>query len=256
MTDVPPLVLTISGHDPTGGAGIQADIETIVHHRCHPCSVITALTAQDSKNVRQVFPQSPDNFQYQLDTLLADLSFQAIKIGMLGSAEIAKVIAHRLSSLPEVPVVLDPVLKAGGGANLCDGRLMDALLKDLIPRVTLLTPNFQEARLLGQYDGMDDCAKMLLEKGCRAVLITGGDEETPSVQNYLYDGQARQTYTWKRLAEGAHGSGCTLASAIAALIAQGLDLTRAVEQAQQYTWNSLCHAFRPGHGQQFPRRLR
>ncbi len=186
---------------------------------------------------------------------MADISFQAIKIGLLGSAEITTIIADRLSSLPEVPVVLDPVLKAGGGANLYDGRLMDALVNSLLPRVTLLTPNFQEARLLGQYDSMDDCAKMLLEKGCRGVLITGGDEETPSVQNYLYDGQTCQIYTWKRLTEGAHGSGCTLASAIAALIAQGLDLTQAVEQAQQYTWNSLCHAFRPGHGQKFPRRL-
>ena len=250
----PPCVLTISGHDPTGGAGIQADIETIVHHRCHPCSVITALTAQDSKNVAQVFPQRPEHFQCQLDTLLADISFQAIKIGMLGSAEIASMVADRLSSLPEVPIVLDPVLKAGGGTNLANDKLLETLINHLLPLTTILTPNLQEARRLVNSDQIEQCAQTLLTKGCQSILITSGDEETLQVENIFYDEENCQTYTWERLPEGAHGSGCTLASAIAALLARGMKLQQAVEQAQQYTWETLRHSFRPGHGQLFPRR--
>lgn len=250
----PIAVLTLSGHDPTGGAGIQADIETIIRFGCHPCSVITALTAQDSNNIVNVYPQNTDDFQKQLDILAADIPVRAIKIGLLGSPGIGRAIASFLLKTPSTPVILDPILRAGGGKSLADPDLIGVITQQLLPWVTVLTPNTQEARWLTGENDPDRCAQRLLELGCRSVLITGGHAPTPNIENRYYSGQSMMTFTQPRLPQGAHGSGCTLAAAIAANLALQKSLQKAVEIAQEYTWQTVKHAYRLGGGQRFPNR--
>lgn len=248
-------VLTLSGHDPTGGAGIQADIEAILSHGCHPLSLITCLTAQDTQDVVEIFPQSADALAEQLEVLFADIPVRAVKIGLLGSVEIAKVVASALRRHQPEVVVLDPVLYTGSGKSLASDSLIQTLWEELLPITTVLTPNYREAQRLTDQQETTACAEALLESGCRAVLITGGDAPTPLIYNTLYHANGRKTFTWERLPHGAHGSGCTLASALTALLAKGLPLEEAARKAQQYTWNAIKHGFRLGHGQCLPQRM-
>lgn len=251
-----PVVLCFSGHDPSGGAGVQADIETLVSHRCHAASVITALTEQDTRNVKKLIPQRPDDIISQAGTLLADLPVKAIKIGLIGHHDTAAAIAAVLARHPRIPVVLDPVLAAGGGAELSTDRLIAAVTDQLLPRTSVLTPNSMEARRLTGLTDLHDCGLALLDKGCEYVLITGTHETSPAVSNQLFhDGRLLETFTWDRLPDSYHGSGCTLASAVAALVAQGLAPFQAVMEAQEYTWNALQTAYRPGQGQHNPNRF-
>jgi hydroxymethylpyrimidine/phosphomethylpyrimidine kinase len=245
-------VLTISGHDPTGGAGIQADIEAISRQGCFPLSLITCLTAQDTHEVKKIFPQAPNALLEQLEVLLDDIPVKAVKVGLLGSAEIAKAIAFALHKYPPEVLVLDPVLASGGGKPLADEALIQTLREELLPLTTVLTPNCLEAKRLSGKQQMSACAEILLEAGCKAVLITGGDEPTPLIYNTLYHAQGRKTFVWERVPHGAHGSGCTLASALAALLAQGLPLEEAAQKAQAYTWNAIKHGVKLGHGQPLP----
>jgi hydroxymethylpyrimidine/phosphomethylpyrimidine kinase len=251
-----PVVLSFSGHDPSGGAGVQADIEALVSLRCHAASVITALTEQDTRNVKKLIPQSPEAIVSQANTLLSDLPVKAFKIGLIGHHETAAAIHEILKQHPHIPVVLDPVLAAGGGAELSNDRLIAAIIDLLLPCTTVLTPNSEEARKLTRLTDLNDCGLALLEKGCDYVLITGSHEDTPSVSNQLFhDRRSWETYNWDRLPFSYHGSGCTLASSIAALIAHGLEPLQAVTEAQEYTWNSLAAAYQPGQGQHIPNRF-
>ncbi len=251
-----PAVLCFSGHDPSGGAGVQADIETLVSHRCHAASIITALTEQDTCNVKKLLPQSPADIISQANTILADLDIKAFKIGLIGHHDTAKAIHAILQAHPQIPVVLDPVLAAGGGAAMADRPLIDAITTLLLPCTTLLTPNSHEARKLTGRADLDLCGLDLLDKGCRFVLITGTHEATSAVSNRLYhDRRCLETYHWDRLPENYHGSGCTLAASIAGLLAQGLTPVQAASEAQEYTWNALYHGYRPGKGQHNPDRL-
>jgi len=256
MTQHRPVVLSFSGHDPSGGAGIQADIETLVSHQCHSASVITALTEQDSRNVKKLIPQSSENIINQANTVLDDFHVNAFKIGLIGHYETAIAIYAILKQHPHIPVILDPVLAAGGGADMANDRLIATIADLLLPCTTVLTPNSEEARKLSGFDGLDECGLALLEKGCDYVLITGTHETVPAVNNQLFhDGRCWETYTWDRLPESYHGSGCTLAASIAALMAHGLEPVQAVMEAQEYTWNSLNSAYRPGKGQYNPNRF-
>ena len=251
-----PVVVCFSGHDPSGGAGVQADIETLVSHHCHSASVITALTEQDSRNVKKLFPQSPENIISQANTLLADLPVNAFKIGLIGHHESAAAIHEILKQHPHIPVVLDPVLAAGGGTELSSQQLIDTLIDLLLPCTTVLTPNSEEARQLAGLADLEQCGLTLLDKGCEYVLITGTHETTPAVSNQLFhDHRCLESFTWNRLPASYHGSGCTLAAAIAALIAHGLEPFQAVMEAQEYTWNALNAAYRPGQGQHNPNRI-
>ncbi|MDD1622099.1 MAG: hydroxymethylpyrimidine/phosphomethylpyrimidine kinase [Methylococcaceae bacterium] len=251
-----PVVLCFSGHDPSGGAGIQADIETIISHQCHAASVITALTEQDSHNVKKLIPQRPGDIISQAETLLADFSVAAIKIGLIGHHETAKAIQQILRDHPAIPVVLDPVLAAGGGTALADRQLLDAIIEGLLPLTTVLTPNSQEARQLANQDDLADCGRSLQAKGAEFVLITGTHETSDLVHNRLFMPEGKtETFNWERLPHSYHGSGCTLASAIAALLAQGLDAFTAITEAQEFTWQSLAAAYKPGQGQYNPDRL-
>jgi len=251
-----PTVLCFSGHDPSGGAGIQADIETLISHHCHAASVITVLTEQNSRNVSKLIPQNPDQFLAQTHTLLADLTVHAFKIGLIGDHKIAAAIQSVLKQFPTIPVILDPVLAAGGGTTLASDQLIDSIIELLLPCTTVLTPNSVEARTLAKESNLSACGQRLLDHGCDYVLITGTHEDTPTVSNQLFHDQScLETYTWDRLPNSYHGSGCTLASSIAGLLAHGLNPVQAVAEAQEYTWNALNNAYQPGLGQHNPDRL-
>ncbi len=251
-----PIVLSFSGHDPCGGAGVQADIETIRSHHCHSCSVITALTEQDSHNVKQIIPQAAENIVRQAQTVLADLPVAVIKIGLIGHADTALAIVQILQQYPHIPVVLDPILAAGGGKALADEHLTDIIAQQLTPLTTVLTPNSLEARRLSGRQSLAECGAALLTQGAKHVLITGAHEDSAQVQNHLYNADGTtQTYHWDRLPGHYHGSGCTLASAVAALLALGLDAETAIHEAQDFTWQALEVAYRTGSGQLNPNRL-
>ncbi|MGD0960272.1 MAG: hydroxymethylpyrimidine/phosphomethylpyrimidine kinase [Methylomonas sp.] len=256
MSSRPPIVLCFSGHDPSGGAGIQADIETIASLQCHCCNVITALTEQNSRTVKKIIPQKPEHIRQQAETLLADFNIAAIKIGLIGHIDTLMVIQEILRMCPEKPVVLDPVLAAGSGDSMAGEEVKKALVELLLPHTQVLTPNSLEARQLAGKSNLAECGRFLQAKGADFVLITGTHETSEQVENRLFmpDGET-ETFYWERLPESYHGSGCTLASAIAALLAQGLDTFTAVSEAQDYTWQTLVNAYQPGTGQYNPRRL-
>ena len=258
---LPPIVLAFAATDPSGGAGLQADVMTLASMGCHPLSVVTAITIQDTMGVEEVMALEAEWVADQARCVLEDMPVAAFKIGLLGSSENISAIAEVVSDYPEIPLVLDPVLASGRGDELVTEEMISALRELLIPQTTILTPNSIEARRLTQEDGEDEldlaeCARRLLAMGCEYVLITGTHENTPLVVNTLYgqDGVVR-TDSWERLPGSYHGSGCTLASAIAATIANGLSISDAVKDAQEYTWQTLKAAFRPGMGQHIPDRF-
>jgi len=252
-----PVVMVFSGADPSGGAGVQADIETLASMGCHAAPIITAITIQDTLDVYRYEPLDSTIVIEQARAVLEDMPIAAIKIGMLGSIEIVEVLHTLLIDYPEIPVVLDPVVAAGGGGMLADDEILDAMVSLLFPMVTVLTPNSQEARAFApEADNLDACAQELQEHGCEYVLITGTHENTPNVINSLYSDQnLTETYQWDRLPEQYHGSGCTLAVAIAGLLSQGIEPITAIQEAQEYVWESLKHAYRIGMGQLIPNRL-
>ena len=252
-----PIVMTFSGHDPSGGAGIQADIESLTSLGCRAAPVITALTIQDTRDVLESSPLDAEQVTAQARAVLADLPVAAFKIGMLGSAENAAAIHAIVQDYPDLPLVLDPVLASGRGTALGTAGLLEAMRSLLIPCTTLLTPNSLETRALAAQDGsLDDCALALLELGADYVLVTGTHEASTHVINSLYhEHQLLETFTWERLPHSYHGSGCTLAAATAGLLAHGLDPFQAVHEAQEFTWNALQQGDCPGKGQYLPDRL-
>jgi len=252
-----PSVLVFAGHDPSGGAGIQADIESIIANGCRCVSVITALTAQNTARFNQFYPQKKSRFREQAELILADISVHACKIGLIGSIKLTQEICNILDSLTDgIPVVLDPVLVTGTGKSIADNPLIIALKKYLFRYTTVLTPNTVEARLLTGQDDIYKAAEKLLKWGCRSVLITGADEKTSKVKNILF-GQNFATvhYDWERLPGVYHGSGCTLSSSIAAQLALGSDIITAVNNAQEFTWQSLKHGYQVGSKQKHPNRF-
>ena len=258
---LPPIVLTFAATDPSGGAGLQADVMTLASMGCHPLSVVTAATIQDTMGVEEVMALDAEWVADQARCVLEDMPVTAFKIGVVGSIENITAIAEVVSDYPEIPLVLDPVLASGRGDELASDEMISALRELLVPQTTIITPNSIEARRLVQEEGEDDielaeCARRLLAIGCEYVLITGTHENTPQVINTLYgqDGVVRSD-SWERLPGSYHGSGCTLASALAANLARGLDIGDAVYEAQDYTWQALANAFRPGMGQFLPDRL-
>lgn len=259
MSSPLPAVLSFAASDPTGGAGLQADLLTIASLGCHPLSVLTGLTVQDTHGVESLFAIEPAQVERQARRVLDDIPVAAFKLGVLGSAGNAQVIAGIVAEHPAIPVVLDPVLASGRGDPLTDAESIKVLCGALLPRTTVLTPNSLEARrLVGAAPDADlrDCARQLTALGCKYVLLTGTHEQGTEVVNALYgaSGLVRED-RWQRLPGSYHGSGCTLASALAALLARGLALEQAVRESQEYTWKSLAAGFSPGHGQAIPDRF-
>lgn len=251
-----PVVLCIGGHDPSGGAGILADAESVLAASAFPVTVVTALTDQDTCGLRGIWPQPPEQLDAQCRRMIADSVPRAIKLGLLASSGIVRALGRILDDSPALPVVLDPVLATGAGQHLVDAALLNQLRKHLLHRCSLLTPNLPEARTLTDGQSPDDCAARLLGAGVPWVLITGTHDNTDQVTNRLYGAHGdRHAWDWPRLPGDYHGSGCTLASAIAARLAWGMAMEDAVASAQSYAWESLEQAFRTGRCQLTPNRL-
>ncbi|MEO1766462.1 bifunctional hydroxymethylpyrimidine kinase/phosphomethylpyrimidine kinase [Thiobacter aerophilum] len=259
----PPMVLTFAASDPTSGAGIQADILTLAAMGCHPLTALTAVTVQDTAGVDALLPLDAEWVADQARAVLEDMPVAAFKIGLVGSVENIAAIAEVVSDYPDIPLILDPVLASGRGDELVTEDMIAALLDMLVSQTTVLTPNSLEARRLASDEANEDdqpsleeCAARLIAMGCEYVLITGTHEPGPEVVNTLYgESGVLARDRWPRLPGSYHGSGCTLASAIAAAIAQGADIVSAVRDAQEFTWYSLKQGFRPGMGQYLPDRL-
>lgn len=252
-----PVVLCLSGHDPSGGAGLQADIESLLAQGCHAAPAITALTVQNTVDVIDFRVLHRAWVLAQAQAVMADSPIAAIKLGMLGSLEMVDTVAELILANPGVAVVCDPVLRAGGGGRLGKDEVGYAIRERILPLATITTPNLPEARILAELpDGnAEACAERLLQH-CAHVLITGGHGDEQEIHNRLYGRNGlRETRTCQRLPGSYHGSGCTLASALAGRLALGETLPSAVRSALDYTWRTLRDAERLGQGQYVPRRL-
>lgn len=236
-----PIVLSIAGSDPSGGAGIQADLKTFSALGAYGGAVMTALTAQNTRGVTGIHNVPPDFVALQIDTVFADLRVDAVKIGMISTAEIARAVADSLRRANARNVVLDPVMIAKSGHALLDPTAVAALRDELVPLATVVTPNLPEAGVLldadmpGTLDEMRDAVRALHRLGPSYVYLKGGHlggEESPDL---LYDGRTTIELSARRVrTANTHGTGCTLSSAIAALIPQRADVRSAVEDAKAY----------------------
>jgi hydroxymethylpyrimidine/phosphomethylpyrimidine kinase len=251
-----PNVMCFSGLDPTGGAGLQADIETLFSTGCHTLPVATALTVQNTQNATSIAPTDPTLLIQQARTVLEDIPVHCFKIGLTGSVATIEVLHTLLRDYPDIPVVVDPVVRAGGGYRFGAQDVVEAIRSLLLPLTTVLTPNTEEIMLLAPTaDSVEASANELLETGCQHILVTGTHAATPDVVNKFFSSHENLTYfTWPRLEHSYHGSGCTLAASLAGCLAHGLDLREAIQQAQRFTWESLNHGTRIGFGQHIPNR--
>lgn len=252
-----PSVLVFAGSDPSGGAGIQADIQAVFAMGAHPLSVITALTVQDNDRVHLVHPVAANLVQQQAQALINKIDIAAVKIGVVGNRANAEAIADTLRQLrkskPHVPVVLDPVLASGHGDHLSEDNPVQSMAI-LMPMATLVTPNLPEAEKLCEGERRLEAQVDKLLFQCPNVLIKGGHADGPDVVNRWHSHTGQRTWTWPRLEGGFHGSGCTLASAIAALLAHGKPMMEAIESAQAYCQHALMSAYAIAEGQRIPDR--
>lgn len=244
-----PIALTIAGSDSGGGAGIQADLKTFAALGVYGCSAIASLTAQNTKGVQGVLPIPPAFVQAQIQSVLSDINVGAIKTGMLATADIIDAVADSLKYYAHIPLVLDPVMVATSGDRLLAEDAIKTLIEKLIPRATILTPNLLEAAALlnkpvaKSIDEMKEQAKLLLTMGTQSVLLKGGHGEGEQATDLLLTSDGFELFSAARIAtKNTHGTGCTLASAIAAGLAKKLSLRDAVEQAKHYLHNALLHS--------------
>lgn len=250
-----PHVLIISGLDPSGGAGIQADIQAVTALGCHPLPVLSCLTVQDTRNVYNSVATDPDFVRQQLECVAADIPIHAIKTGALGNADVVDVLVEFLASHPEIPLISDPVIKAAGGGDLADDALIVRMRERLFIHAEMVTPNSVELALLGEDDDEHRAATNLLNAGCRSVLATGGHGQGEDIINTLYlRDQEPGLFRVERIGGEYHGTGCTLAAAIAAGRASGLPARSAITQAQNYVLGAIRHALKVGNGQPVPDR--
>lgn len=252
-------VLSIAGSDPSGGAGIQADLKAFAARGCYGMAALTALTAQNTQGVSGVHLVPPDFVAAQIASVFADIRVDAVKIGMIATAPIARAVAEALSPYRDLVIVLDPVMVAKGGATLLDPGAATALRESLVPRATLLTPNLPEAAaLLGtdpatNRDAMRAQADALLALGCGAVLLKGGHLVGPESPDLLVWAGGAQWFEAPRVATAnTHGTGCTLSAALAAELANGATLSAAVTAAKAYLFGAIAEAGQldvgSGHG--------
>lgn len=250
----PPCVLTIAGSDSGGGAGIQADLHTFAAFATHGLSAITAITAQNTCAVEALHMVPTHMLRAQLDALFEDFPITAVKTGMLGTAAIARVLAAALDTHRPPYVVLDPVLIATTGGKLSRAGLTPAVRRHLLPRATVVTPNIPEAEdLVGMTiddrEAMRTAAQRLRELGAPAVLLKGGHLPAGSeVHDLLLDGEREYWFSNERIDAEGHGTGCTLASALAANLALGKTLPEATGIAIDYVHRALSHGYKPGKG--------
>jgi hydroxymethylpyrimidine/phosphomethylpyrimidine kinase len=235
-----PRALTIAGSDPSGGAGIQADLKTFTVFRVYGMTAITALTVQNTRGVSGIHALPAEFVRQQVDAVVSDIGVDATKTGMLPSAEIVRTVAAAVREHRLAPLVVDPVMIASSGAALCDADARTALRRELIPLATLLTPNTHEATALTgvairSIDDMRAAARALIDGGARAVLVKGGHLEGGDAVDILDDGhEVRELRALRLRTPHTHGTGCQLSAAITASLAMGLPLLAAVERAKQF----------------------
>lgn len=244
-----PVALTVAGSDSGAGAGIQADLKTFAALGVYGCSTITCLTAQNTQGVQDLHPVPAAFVEAQMRSVLSDMPVAVIKTGMLANSEIIHALAVTYDCCYPVPLVVDPVMVATSGDPLLAKDAVSALIEELLPRASLITPNLQEAAaLLGEQPAqniseMRSQAERLMALGAQAVLIKGGHGESGEVTDLLISPAGVETFTKPRIdTRNTHGTGCTLASAIAAGLAQGLVLPQAVSQARDFLQGALMAA--------------
>ncbi|MFY9554555.1 MAG: bifunctional hydroxymethylpyrimidine kinase/phosphomethylpyrimidine kinase [Blastocatellia bacterium] len=257
-----PVVMTIAGFDPSGGAGVLADVKTISAFECYGVAVLTSLTFQNTQQVFGLVHQTADSVGQQIDLLFDDFQIAAIKTGMLPTAEIIRTVADVIKARP-VPLVVDPVWKSTSGFALVDEQATEALTKSLFPLASLVTPNLAEARQLTGFevrtlDEMERAARVIMRLGSRAVLITGGDGVSDIANDVLIDAQGLEVFSTQRIySKGTHGTGCTFASAVTCLLALGFSVRESIPIAKKYISQAILGAPHLGHGQgpvnHFPR---
>lgn len=245
------VVLIIAGSDSSGGAGIQADIKAAAAFGVHAATAITAITAQNSEAVEAIYALEAEQVRAQIRAVAGSLRVDAIKLGMLANADIIRAVADELAASQVRHVVMDPVLYATSGGSLFSGNARELLLETLLPRVTVLTPNLEEAAALldcdvaPDHDAMEQQAQALLELGPQAVLLKGGHASGNLAVDYLATNEGVQTFAAPRVdSKHTHGSGCTLSTAIAAGLAQGLSLKQAVAAAKTHIQGAIANAAR------------
>jgi hydroxymethylpyrimidine/phosphomethylpyrimidine kinase len=243
-----PVVLTIAGTDPSGGAGIQADLKTFSALGCYGMSVITALVAQNTQGVRAIHSVPPSFVNEQLIAVMEDIRPDAIKIGMVHTPELVEVIAATLKQYPDIPVVFDPVMIATSGHRLIEEPTVEAIIKQLFPLAAIITPNMDEASFLinekiETVDDMKAAGEKIMKLGCNSVLLKGGHLKSEKLTSLLFDETGlAATYESDRIeTKNVHGSGCTLSSAIAAYIARGEKPPAAVSLAQEFINGAIFH---------------
>jgi hydroxymethylpyrimidine/phosphomethylpyrimidine kinase len=252
MSQTPPRVLAIAGSDSGGGAGIQADLKTMLALGVHGMTVICAVTAQNSLGVQGYWELPAEAISAQLDSVLGDIGAQAIKTGMLASAEIVRTVGARLSDV-DAPLVIDPVAVSKHGDPLLSEGTLDALTSELLPLATVVTPNLLEAQLLTgttitDEKDMLEAARQLASRGPRWVLVKGGHLPGNPVDLLFGDGRVIRFHGHRINSRHTHGTGCTLASAIASHLAMGADVPSAVESAREYVTGAIDGGFPLGAG--------
>lgn len=247
-----PNLLTIAGSDPSGGAGIQADLKTFSALGCYGMSVITALTAQNTQGVQGIYPVPPAFVREQLQSVFADIRINAVKTGMLGDVALIETIAEFLKD-KKTTLVVDPVMTAQSGDMLVSAAAMQAMRKTLFPLAAVITPNLPEAEaLLGRVVlNAGEAAKELLQTGAKAVLLKGGHSAGAIATDVLATAKGTEIFEAPRVkTKNNHGTGCTLAAAIASHLARGADMAQAVRAAKSYITEALKQAdkLKVGHG--------
>ncbi|MEQ5790648.1 bifunctional hydroxymethylpyrimidine kinase/phosphomethylpyrimidine kinase [Muricauda sp. NFXS6] len=241
-----PSVLAIAGFDGSGGAGIQADIKTISALGCYATTVLTALPIQNTQGVRKIYPIPVEAVGDQIAAVMDDIMPAAIKIGMVHTPELVQTITNTLKKYQEVPIVFDPVMVATSGHRLIEADTIDALVEQLLPIATIITPNMDEASLLAHMqvktlEEMRTAGERIKELGCNSILMKGGHQETSKITSLFFDRKDKcHPFEVSKIAtNNTHGSGCTLSSAIASYLAQGKTLYEAVDLGQRYVHHAI-----------------
>ena len=252
-----PIVMSFSATDPCGGAGIQADIETLGTMGCHCVPVVTAITAQDTTAIYQFFPCPSRLVRDQARAILEDMPVAAFKVGMVGTIENVRAIHQILKDYPNIPVVWDPSLQMGLKGVPFDAALLEAFIALILPNVSICTPNIIQARLLAPgADTLDACAQEIMAHGADFVLITGNHLNANKITNTFYGNYRRlEIFHYERFENAYLGAGCTLSASITGLLAQGIQPAACISQAQDYTMECLKQGYRMGMGQHLPNRL-
>ena len=247
-----PVVLSVAGFDPSGGAGIVADLKTFAAHNCYGVAALTALTVQNSQGVASAHPVDPLVLRESILSLLSDGRVRAVKIGMLSNQANAEVVCEILESNPDLPAVLDPVVRSSSDFSLLDAAGFEFVRRQLLSRVAVVTPNMAEAAALAEMpvndlEGMKAAARKLVELGARAVVVTGGHLDKPI--DVFFDGTTMEAFDSDRVKpDNTHGTGCTFSSAVAANLALGRRLRDAVVLAKAYVVEAIRQAFPVGPG--------